>query len=75
LEKLHSSGINWKKNYSGRKIPNTVGIRWKNLRKFSSDNLVEEAQKLTHIFHSPSYFIISHSSSSKIMVPNVYGIR
>jgi hypothetical protein len=39
---LHSFEINWKKNYFGRKISNTVGIRWKNLRRFSSNNLVEE---------------------------------
>jgi hypothetical protein len=38
-------------------------------------NLPEEAKKLTHIFHSPSYFIIFHSSFSKIMIPNTYGIR
>jgi hypothetical protein len=38
-------------------------------------NLSEETQKLTHIFHFSSYFIISHSFSSKIIVPNIYGIR
>jgi hypothetical protein len=38
-------------------------------------NFPEQAQKLTHIFHSTSYFIICHSYSSKIMVPNAYKIR
>jgi hypothetical protein len=69
-----SSGISWNNNYSGRNLPNAIGIKWKSPKKnwntffqyFGGRQILPEESskflsfrtKITRAFLSSQFFIV-----------------